>query len=781
MVLRNPRGGVEITEARGDRSYTPTNPKHDVKVVVTGTGLSEGSASEALFVYSGDYTVETNYDPASKTLQVQVPEVDGAVKYYIWKPAPSGNMAIYQRTTEPVFTVGNLQPGQTTNFRVSAYDAKGKVLNSKDFKYASVALNAPEKYEAGKTLDVAVAADPSLKYDLSWRYVTPNGNVEISEAKGQTSFIPKDATYPIKIVATPIADSEGFCVSAPVEAIVAPYVVPQFGINDPYGTTKRSFVTSWSVVSGTTRYAVQKMNANGQWVKMTAFNFVDGQIVGDTRAALSEDGTQFSYSVNMVKIGVEETYRVLAIDAKGSVIESGEFTYNPVGLTVENDAYDLANGSQTLRAATVQGVDDSLQYQWYYSTNDDPTNWQIVDGATSAELVLSANDAAQNYNYKVIATDPNEARQSVAYARAETLDAPTNLTRTVDSATGDLLLTWNADASLSADDFIVQYYRTDGEYSEWSDLPKGTIVANGNGTFSLAHVNGKNYKYLRVRANDATGWSEWNLTVPNGLVVNTKSDVVNATDGVTSWREAIETYQALAAEGAIPPGIAVTFDPRVFSSSTKISVKNNSPMIVITENVRIDASNLGYRLEIQLSNSKHNAFQVVGENACLELVNLNIWGANANIDGAIVDAQDGATVKVVDCLFSSNRTSQHGGVIALSNGSKLIVENSVFQGNRAQLDGGAIYAVDGSSVTVKNSTFTNNSVGSQGNGPSIWVDDSSTLYVENTTFTPESTSPLSSTSTSLTSDAILDDDSTVDAALLDEVFVELEDEIELFF
>ena len=350
-----PEGDVEITEARGLLSYAPTNPKHDVKVVVTGTGLSEGSASEALFVYSGDYTVETNYDPASKTLQVQVPEVDGAVKYYIWKPAPSVNMAIYQRTTEPVFTVGNLQPGQTTNFRVSAYDAKGKVLNSKDFKFASVALNAPEKYEAGKTLDVAVAADPSLNYDLSWFYVTPNDDVEISEAKDQTSFIPDAATYPIKIVATPIAGSEGFCVGAPVEAIVDPYVVPQFGINDPYDTTKRSFVTSWSVVSGATRYAVQKMNANGQWVKMTAFDFVDGQIVGDTRAALSEDGTQFSYSVNMVKIGVEETYRVVALDAKGVVVESGEFTYNPVGLTVENDAYDLANGTQPLRAATVQG------------------------------------------------------------------------------------------------------------------------------------------------------------------------------------------------------------------------------------------------------------------------------------------------------------------------------------------------------------------------------------------------------------------------------------------
>ena len=764
-----PEGDVEITEARGLLSYVPKNPQYDVKVVATGIGLSEGSASEASFVYSGAFTVNTNYDPESQTLQVEAPEVEGAVKYYIWKPAPSGNMAIYQRTTEPVFTVSNLKPGQTTNFRVSAYDANGKVLDSKDFQFASAAIQAPEIYEGGQSFEVAVAADASLQYDLSWYYVTETGDVEIADAKGLTSFTPDAATYPIKIVATPISESEGLCVAAPVEAIVNPYVAPQFGINDPYVTTKRSFVTTWDLVSDATRYAVQKLNANGQWVKMTAFDFVDGQIVGDTRATLSEDGTQFSYSVNMVKIGVEERYRVLAIDAKGVVVESGEFTYNPVGLTVQNDAYDLANGSQTLRAATVQGVDDSLQYQWYYSTNADPTNWQVVDGATSADLVLSADEAALNYNYKVLATDPNEDRQSVAYARADTLDAPTILTQTVDPDTGNLLLTWSADASLSADNFIVQYYRTDGEYSAWSDLPQGTITANGDGTFSLTHVNGANYKYLRVRAVNETGWSEWHMTIPGGLVVDTKMDAINPNDGYTSWREAINAYQALAAEGAIPPGIAVTFDPKVFDkSSSKISLKVDQPTVVITENVRIDASNLGYRLQIQAPNSKRNVFKVIGENASLELVSLNIFGANHAIDGAIIHAEDGATVKVVDCTFASNRTSQHGGVIALSNGSTLIVENCLFQNNIAQLGGGAVYAVDGSSVTVKDSTFTNNTAGGNGNGGAIWLDASSPLEIENSTFTPDGEK------------AIWVDDSVVSAALLDAALIDLEDEITLF-
>ncbi|MGN0930220.1 MAG: fibronectin type III domain-containing protein, partial [Thermoguttaceae bacterium] len=620
-----PGGDVEITEACGLLTYAPTNPKYDVKVVVTGTGLSEGSVSETLFVYSGDQTVETNYDPESKTLQVVAPEVDGAVKYYIWKPAPSGNMAIYQRTTEPVFTVSNLYPGTTTDFRVSAYDEKGTVLDSIDFKFASVALNAPEIYKAGNSLEVAVRADASLNYDLSWYYVTESGDVEITEAKGLTAFTPDAATYPIKIVATPIADVEGLCVSAPVEAIVDPYV-PQFGLNDPYVTTKRSFVTTWDAVPNATRYAVQKLNASGAWVKMTAFDVVDGEIVGGTRVTLSEDGAQFSYSVNMAKIGVEETYRVLAIDANGAVIESGEFTYNPVGLTVENDAYDLANGSQTLRAVTVQGIDDSLQYQWYYSTNDDPTNWQILVDATSAELVLSADEAAQNYNYKVLATDPNEERQSVSFARADTLDAPTNVVRSVDETTGDLLLTWNADASLSADNFIVQYYRNDGEYSEWGDLPQGTIVANGDGTFSLTHVNGEKYETLRVRAVDETGWSEFKVAGSESedvedspFLVNTPLDVVDANDGVNSLREAVSYYLDAYAAGTLPEGAKVMFDPKVFTAENHTIVLDAETSFNLTAPLVVDATDLDVNVVLDATASTNRLFTLTGEDADVTL------------------------------------------------------------------------------------------------------------------------------------------------------------------
>ncbi|MGN0910903.1 MAG: fibronectin type III domain-containing protein, partial [Thermoguttaceae bacterium] len=205
-----PDGDVEIAEARGLLTYAPENPQYDVKVVATGTGLSEGSVSEAVFLYSGSQTVETTYDAELKTLQIVAPEVDGAAQYYLWKPAPeSGNMAIYKKTTEPVFNVSKVTPGATTNFRVTAYDSNGKLLDSIDFQFASVALDAPNTYVAGKSIDVALSSDASLNCDISWYYVTESGDVEITEAKGLTSFAPNAETYPIKIVATPIADVEG--------------------------------------------------------------------------------------------------------------------------------------------------------------------------------------------------------------------------------------------------------------------------------------------------------------------------------------------------------------------------------------------------------------------------------------------------------------------------------------------------------------------------------------------------------------------------------------------
>lgn len=94
--------------------------------------------------------------------------------------------------------------------------------------------------------------------------------------------------------------------------------------------------------------------------------------------------------------------------------------------------------------------------------------------------LLSAADAALGYNYKVLATNPSaENRQSVAYARLHSLDAPTNATRSVD-------------ANFSAENFVVQSYRNELLYKIWIDVPQPAIAANGDETFTMRRPNGAN-------------------------------------------------------------------------------------------------------------------------------------------------------------------------------------------------------------------------------------------------------------------------------------------------
>ena len=355
-----PDGDVEITEARGLLSYAPTNPQCDVKVVATGTGLSDGSVSEKLFVYVAPEAVETNYDSATKILTVNAPVVEGAVQYYIWKPAPSGNMAIYQRTTEPVFTVSNVKPGTSCDYRVTAYAAKGTVLDAR-----ADALNASA--------------------DLAWFYVTPDGDVAIPEAANQTSFAPANLDYPVKIVATGTQLSKG----SVAETIVNP-VALNVAHTAPYVTTSRVFDATWDAVPEAARYVFQRKNAAGNWANMTGSNVVDGAVVsGNVR---TNDGSTFEYTVNMSDSSVAKEYRVLALDAKGALIVSETFEYTPMGLVVENDAYPLDKASSLVASPLFDA--DSPAYQWYSAPADSPENWTLVEGATESTYQLTAEDAA---------------------------------------------------------------------------------------------------------------------------------------------------------------------------------------------------------------------------------------------------------------------------------------------------------------------------------------------------------------------------------------------------
>ena len=796
-----PDGDVEITEARGLLSYAPTNPQYDVKVVATGTGLSEGAVSEKLFVYVAPEEVETNYDSATKILTVNAPVVEGAVQYYIWKPAPSGNMAIYQRTTEPVFTVSNVNPGTSCDYRVTAYDAKGTVLDALSFTYAPVGLVAPDYFGANAAISVEIADAQNASADLAWFYVTPDGDVAIPEAANQTSFAPANLDYPVKIVATGTQLSKG----SVAETIVNP-VALNVAHTAPYVTTSRVFDATWDAVPEAARYVFQRKNAAGNWANMTGSNVVDGAVVsGNVR---TNDGSTFEYTVNMSDASVAKEYRVLALDSKGALIVSETFEYTPMGLVVENDAYPLDKASSLVASPLFDA--DAPVYQWYSAPADSPENWTLVEGATESTYQLTAEDAALGLYYKVVATDlADEDRSSVSYARPDTIDPPTNLIVTVDETTGELRATWNAPG---ATDFILQYSYAGPVVDAWIDLPAPTVTDNGDGSFSLTHPNGVKYENLRVRAVNETGWSNFKVAggdepipVEDTFLVNTSLDVVDANDGVTSLREAVSYYLEAQKAGTLPDGAKVCFDPNVFTQENHTIHLKSDTSFKFDSSIVVDATALGFNVVLDGDKSKQPIFEISGSNADVTLAGLTIKNVSFDLFSrtGTIRVSSEATLTLSACSVANTGGRSGSGIVV--NGATLIAENSTFKQNSAVLAGGAV-ALYNSTATFTNCDFLENASlfegaavyvgnGSSANffggniagnaswwmdGHAVYVEQGSTANLTDVKFNSNTPLDLGGNGTINTTDtatsAILD----VDVELLDFAILELEDEITLF-
>ena len=790
-----PDGDVEITEARGLLSYVPENPQYDVKVVATGTGLSEGSLSEKSFVYVAPETVDAAYDQTTNTLTVNVPAVDGAAQYYIWKPAPSGNMAIYQRTTEPVFTVSNVKPGTTCDYQVTAYDAKGAVLDSLSFTYAPVGLNAPDYFEANAAISVEIADAKDASADLAWFYVTPDGDVEIPEAANQSSFAPANLDYPVKIVATGTQLSKG----SVAEAIVNP-VELNVAHTAPYVTASRIFDATWDAVPDAARYVFQRKNAAGNWATMTGSNVVSGNV-------RTTDGSSFEYTVHMSDASVAKEYRVLALDSKGVLIVSETFEYTPMGLVVDNDAYPLDKAS--LLVANPLYDADAPVYQWYSAPADAPEDWILIEGATESTYQLTAEGAALGLYYKVVATDlAAEDRSSVSYARPDTIDAPADLVVTVDETTGELRATWNAPG---ATDFILQYAYDGPVVDAWIDLPAPTVTDNGDGSFSLTHPNGAKYENLRVRAVNENGWSNFKVAGSDepipvedaNLCVNTLLDVVDANDGVVSLREAVSYYLSEQAAGTLPDGAKVRFDPNVFTLENHTIVLDSATTFTLDSTLVVDATDLGFNVVLDGSASAQSIFTVSGANADVTLAGLtieNVFFSLFSRTGSICVSSDatltlssckivntgggsgsgivvnGATLVVKDSSFEKN-TAVLGGAIELYNSTGTFV-NCSFLENVSLLEGSAIYVGSNSSANFVGGNIAGNST-VLSNGHAVYVDENSSANLTDVAFDSNFPFDLGGrgniNTTNTASSAILD----VDAELLDFALLELEDEITL--
>ena len=208
------------------------------------------------------------------------------------------------------------------------------------------------------------------------------------------------------------------------------------------------------------------------------------------------------------------------------------------------------------------------------------------------------------------------------------------------------------------------------------------------------------------------------------LIVTTNLDVVSASDGVTSLREAINFANSQSGADTI------SFDTGVFTGGSTNLIQLSSGELTITDALTIDASPLAENVVIDAQqNSRVIRFSAATGD--LNLDNLTIQNGratDASGGGILLDFLGALTLS--RSTVSGNSTlggSALGGGISAT-GNVTLISSTISGNNTSGGDAiaGGVYA--GGNVTVINSTISGNSTsGSSADGGGIFASGSVTL------------------------------------------------------
>lgn len=207
------------------------------------------------------------------------------------------------------------------------------------------------------------------------------------------------------------------------------------------------------------------------------------------------------------------------------------------------------------------------------------------------------------------------------------------------------------------------------------------------------------------------------------IVVDSKSDVVDGADGVTTLREAVTTgnnsaitteitfASALNGSTILLSGTEITATIGVIvlgpgSGSLTISGNSQSRIFDLTapstiSGVTLTKGNLG-------NGQSGGAIQTTADLT----VSDSVFSANTAMkNGGAIDSS-GGVLTISNSIFKNNTTSEQGGAIA-ARGSKLVVSGSTITGSVAVL--GAVFAGSATTVTtITDTTISGNSGGGGG-------------------------------------------------------------------
>ena len=268
----------------------------------------------------------------------------------------------------------------------------------------------------------------------------------------------------------------------------------------------------------------------------------------------------------------------------------------------------------------------------------------------------------------------------------------------------------------------------DGDYTALSSVPINftavetsktiTVLVNndgipgeGNETF-FVNLSGA------VNANIADGQGLGTI-VENGIVVDTTDDIVNAGDGLTSLREAIDAANA-------SPGVDnIILLPGIYDISIAGAGENNNATgdFDISESINIFGQGSG--TTIIDAHQLDRIFETSG-GVNLHLSNMELRNGDADDGGALL-TQGPTTLNQI--IFRDNNSDFLGGAIVSA--STLDISDALFINNHAGFQGGAIYQYT-DTATVSRTTFEDNS--SDARAGAVYVASGATFDVSQSLF-----------------------------------------------
>ncbi|QDU51944.1 choice-of-anchor Q domain-containing protein [Gimesia panareensis] len=268
----------------------------------------------------------------------------------------------------------------------------------------------------------------------------------------------------------------------------------------------------------------------------------------------------------------------------------------------------------------------------------------------------------------------------------------------------------------------------DGDYVSFTNVPINFSATETSKTITVTVNNdgvpneGNETFYVNlsgaVNANIADGEGLGTI-VENGIVVDTTADIVNATDGLTSLREAIDAANASAGVDNI------ILLPGIYDISIAGGGENNNATgdFDIKDDVNIFGQGAG--TTIIDAHQLDRIFETSG-GVNLHLSNMELRNGDADDGGAIL-AQGPTTLNQL--IFRNNNADFLGGAIVSA--STLDIQDAQFLYNHAGFQGGAIYQYT-DTATVGRTTFEGNT--SDARAGAVYVAPGATFDVSQSLF-----------------------------------------------